>query len=293
MLSGGRVLRVGTRAPKTSAGYDLVNLFVGSEGTLAVITRITLELAPLPPQVMTALAAFPDAASATRAVATLMGSGLSPAACEFLDEVTVRTIERAAALGLPPHPLLFLEFHGTSRAGLEADVELVRELCCGEGALSFDAGIGPDERARLWDARHRAYRTICEAHPGEGILIVDAAVPRSSYPQLAATARSLLDQRCLTGYILGHAGDGNLHCLILGRRDDRAAWDAIQEVNAAIVEAALALGGTATGEHGVGLGKSRFLAREHGPALDLMRQFKDLLDPKGILNPGKVLPAPG
>ncbi|MHB8765749.1 MAG: FAD-binding oxidoreductase [Deferrisomatales bacterium] len=290
VLADGRVVEVGTEAPKSSAGYDLAGLMVGSEGTLGVFTRITLTLAPLPPEVMTALAAFPDAASATRAVTAIMASGLGPAACEFLDEVTVATVDRAAGLGLPPHPLLFLEFHGSSRAGLEADVGAVEELCRGEGALTFDAGVGPDERARLWDARHRAYHTIREAHPGSGILIVDAAVPRSRYPDLAARARAAVDRRGLPGYIFGHAGDGNLHCLIVGRFGDEPAWASIHEASAEIVEHALDLGGTASGEHGIGVGKRRFLAREHGPALDLMRQLKATLDPRGILNPGKVLP---
>jgi D-lactate dehydrogenase (cytochrome) len=290
VLADGRTIEVGTLAPKSSSGYHLADLFVGSEGTLGVFTRITLSLAPLPPEVMTALAAFPDAGSATRAVTAVMASGLSPAACEFLDEQTVATVEAADHLGLPPHPLLFLEFHGTNRPGLQADVGVVEELCRAHGALTFDAGVGPDERTRLWDARHKAYRTIREAHPGWGILIADAAVPRSLYPDLAATARDVLTRRRLTGYIFGHAGDGNLHCLLLGPLGDEAVWASIREANAEIVEAALALGGTATGEHGVGIGKRRFLAREHGPALELMRLLKATLDPKGILNPGKVLP---
>ncbi|GAB6063602.1 FAD-binding oxidoreductase [Deferrisoma palaeochoriense] len=290
VLADGRVIETGTLAPKTSSGLDLVGLLVGSEGTLGVFTRITLELAPLPPEVLTALVPFADAAPATRAVAAIMGSGLGVAACEFLDLHTVRVVERAARLGLPDRPLLFLEFHGTSRAGLEADAGLVEEICRAEGAQAFEAGIGPDERARLWDARHRAYRTIREAHVGEGILIVDAAVPRSRYPDLAARAREILDRRGLTGYIFGHAGDGNLHCLILGRLGDEALWTSIHEANAEIVEAALGLGGTATGEHGVGLGKRRFLPREHGASLDLMRDVKRLFDPRGLLNPGKMFP---
>ncbi|RMG95182.1 MAG: FAD-binding oxidoreductase [Candidatus Dadabacteria bacterium] len=290
VLADGRVIETGTLAPKTSSGLDLVGLLVGSEGTLGVFTRITLELAPLPPEVLTALVPFADAAAATRAVAAIMGSGLGVAACEFLDLHTVRVVERAARLGLPDRPLLFLEFHGTSRAGLEADAGLVEEICRAEGAQAFEAGIGPDERARLWDARHRAYRTIREAHVGEGILIVDAAVPRSRYPDLAARAREILDRRGLTGYIFGHAGDGNLHCLILGRLGDEALWASIQEANAEIVDAALGLGGTATGEHGVGLGKRRFLPREHGTSLDLMRDVKRLFDPRGLLNPGKMFP---
>ncbi|GAB4254414.1 FAD-binding oxidoreductase [Deferrisoma sp.] len=290
VLADGRVIEAGTLAPKTSSGLDLVGLLVGSEGTLGVFTRITLELAPLPPEVLTALVPFADAAAATRAVAAIMGSGLGVAACEFLDLHTVRVVERAARLGLPDRPLLFLEFHGTSRAGLGADAGLVEEICRAEGAQAFEAGIGPDERARLWDARHRAYRTIREAHVGEGILIVDAAVPRSRYPDLAARAREILDRRGLTGYIFGHAGDGNLHCLILGRLGDEALWASIHEANAEIVEAALGLGGTATGEHGVGLGKRRFLPREHGASLDLMRDLKRLFDPRGLLNPGKMFP---
>lgn len=289
-LADGRRAEVGTLAHKSSSGYDVTGLFVGSEGTLGVFTRITLELAPLPPEVMTALAAFPDADSATRAVTAVMASGLGPAACEFLDGATVGAVEAAARLGLPPHPLLFLEFHGSSRAGLAADVGLVEEACRAQGALTFDAGVGPDERARLWDARHRAYRIIRETHPGHAILIVDAAVPRSRYPELAARAREAVDRRALTGYIFGHAGDGNLHCLILEPREPGTPRDAVEEANAEIVEAALALGGTATGEHGVGVGKRKFLAREHGAGLDLMRLVKHSLDPKGILNPGKILP---
>ncbi len=292
VLADGRVVETGTLAPKTSSGFDLPGLLVGSEGTLGIFTRVDLELAPLPPEVLTALVPFPDAEGATRAVAAIMGAGLGVAACEFLDRHTVRVVEQGAGLGLPDRPLLFLEFHGTSRAGLGADADLVEEICRGEGAEAFEAGIGPDARARLWDARHRAYRTIREAHVGEGILIVDAAAPRSRYPELAARAREILDCRGLTGYIFGHAGDGNLHCLILGRLGQEALWASIQEANGEIVEAALALGGTATGEHGVGVGKRRFLRREHGAALDVMVALKGLLDPAGILNPGKIFPDP-
>ncbi len=288
VLADGRAVEVGTLAPKSSSGYDLTSLFVGSEGTLGIFTRITLSLAPLPPEVMTALVAFADAGDATRTVSELMGSGLAPAACEFLDDVTVRTVEAAAGLGLPPKPLLFLEFHGASREGLRVDLAAVEALCRSGGAHTFDAGVGPDERARLWEVRHRAYPTIRESHPGQGILIVDAAVPRSRYPELAAQARKVLDRRGLVGYIFGHAGDGNLHCLILGALGDPDLWESIHAANGEIVEVALALGGTASGEHGVGVGKKHFLALEHGGGLDLMRRMKATLDPKGILNPGKI-----
>ncbi len=288
VLASGEVLHTGTQASKTASGYDLVHLFVGSEGTLGVVTQATLRLAPLPEHFSSAIASFGDAASATRSVSAIMGSGLVPAALEFLDLETVQALNESGEFELAPHPTLLLEFHSAAEAALKEELALVESLCREEDCLAFEGGLGRAERDRLWRARHQTYEILVRRRPGTSYLIVDVAAPVSKYPELVSIAQQEMSQRGLQGYLVGHAGDGNLHPLIPYQAEDEDSYAVAVAAEEAMVEAAIAMGGTATGEHGVGIGKRGFMAREHGASLGVMRAIKATLDPRGILNPGKI-----
>ena len=289
VLANGEILHAGSRSVKQSSGYDLVHLFVGSEGTLGIIAEATLRLAPIPEHVSAAVAAFPTVAAAVQAVVAVRGSGLEPAALEFIDAYHARVLSAEEGVDLAEYPTLFLEFHAAHRAALDLGLELAGEICRDLGALSFTATADPTARRRLWHARHHAYEIAQRNHPGRDFDILDVAVPLSAYPALVAHVEETLAARAATGYLIGHAGDGNLHVLL--PHGDRAERDRAAAVNREIVLKAIALEGTASGEHGTGIGKARFLQQEHGaPAVALMRTLKHTLDPHGILNPGKILP---
>ncbi|MBN2231287.1 MAG: FAD-binding oxidoreductase [Deltaproteobacteria bacterium] len=288
VLPGGQVIDTGCRAPKSSSGYDLTRLFVGSEGTIGVVTEATLRLTGLPAHVLATTITFPDLASASRAVALMIGGGLSPAALELLTPGLIELMNREKDLGLPLVPSLFCEFHGISPAHLEETAALAREVCNECGATGFRYATEERERLNLWRARHEAWETIHRAHPGRETLIVDAAVPISRYPEMVLFAREQVEKQDVTGYVFGHAGDGNLHVVLVGDPADANEWGRLEAVNHAVVEAAVQAGGTCTGEHGVGIGKRKFMALEHGAGYDLMRRIKNLVDPKGLMNPGKI-----
>jgi len=289
-LADGRVIRTGSLAAKSASGYDLVHLFIGSEGTLGVVTAATLRLAPLPEHFSAAVASFPTVQAATRAVSAIMGSGIVPAALELLDAATVRTLNTVPEFSLPVQPTLLMEFHSATHAALQAELNLVSELCRQEGCTRLDAGLGREERDRLWRVRHQTYEILVRNNPGKSFLIVDVAVPVSRYPELVVAAEQALEAHGLHGYLVGHAGDGNLHALVPYTPDDAESYAVAVQANVVMVEAAIRLGGTATGEHGVGLGKRRFMPLEHGESLDVMRMIKAALDPHGVLNPGKIFP---
>jgi D-lactate dehydrogenase (cytochrome) len=283
--ANGNVIHLGTRARKDSSGYDLLHLFVGSEGTLGVVTEATLKIAPLPANFSASLAAFEGIEPAMQAVVDIVGAGLSPSALEFLDVETVRALKADKGLSLVEAPTLIVEFNGTSDDEGLAEAE---EICRESGAIHFEVASGLEARNRLWEARHHAYESLLRQHPNQWQLIIDVCVPLSRYPELVLYANEVLTEHQLLGYKFGHAGDGNLHINVIYDPDSTPQMERAQAVNALIVERAIALDGTATGEHGVGIGKRKFITRQHGPALDVMRQIKDLLDPNGILNPGKI-----
>ncbi len=287
VLPHGEVIQTGCKARKSSSGYDLARLFVGSEGTLGVVTEATLRLAGIPAHHLAATISFDTLENASRAVAVMIGSGTEPAALELLTPELIRLLNRENGLGLAEVPSLFTEFHGISEATLHATAEMVRELCEECGATGFRFGVTERERAELWRARHEAWETIHRAHPGKETLIVDAAVPISKYPQMILYAQQLLDERQAAGYVFGHAGDGNLHVVMAGDPAIAAEWSVLEEINDRIVQQAVEVGGTCTGEHGVGIGKRKFMTLEHGRSYELMRQIKTLLDPRGLMNPDK------
>ncbi len=288
VIPGGDVIHTGCKAPKSSSGYDLTRLFVGSEGTLGIVTEATLRLTGIPSHHLAATAAFDRLEDASHAVAVLIGSGIEPAALELLPPQLIGLMNREKHLGLAEQPTLFCEFHGISRAMLEEIAVLAEEICRDCGATLFKTGIDERQRQDLWRARHEAWETIHRAHPGKDTLVVDAAVPISQYPDMVVFAQGLVDQFGAVGYVFGHAGDGNLHVVLVGNPDDFAEWSRIETINDRIVTRAVELGGTCTGEHGIGIGKRKFMPLEHGDSYELMRRIKALLDPKGLMNPGKI-----
>ncbi len=289
VLANGDVIHTGTRSKKTSSGYDLTHLFIGSEGTLGVVTQATLRLHPIPEHFSAAVASFETIADATRSVAAMMGAGLKPVALEFIDPVTARNLNTTGEFQLREKPTLLLEFHSATTQSIEHELALAHEVCRDNACVFFEQGVGRAERDRLWKMRHSTYEVMVRNYPGVAFLICDVAAPVSKYPELVAACEREINALGLAGAsMVGHAGDGNLHPLVPYLPDDEASHARALGALGNMVRVALALGGTATGEHGVGLGKIPFMAAEHGASLEVMRAIKKLLDPHGILNPGKM-----
>jgi D-lactate dehydrogenase (cytochrome) len=288
VLPRGQVIHTGCKAPKSSAGYDLTRLFVGSEGTIGVVTEATLRLTGIPSHYLAATIRFPDLEKASEAVALMIGSGLGPAALELLPPGLIGLMNREKNLGLAEVPSLFCEFHAISANALQETAQLAKELCEECGATGFQYATAEADRKELWRARHEAWETIHRAHPKQETLIVDAAVPISRYPEMVVFAQQAVDAHQAIGYVFGHAGDGNLHVVMAGDPANPTEWGKLEAINQAIVEKAIQVGGTCTGEHGVGIGKRKFMQMEHGESFELMRQIKNLIDPKGLMNPGKI-----
>lgn len=276
------------RARKSSAGYDLTRLFVGSEGTLGVITEITLRLHPLPEAVSAAVCAFPSMSAAARTVIETIQIGVPIARVEFVDALAVRAINRNAQLGLAEAPTLFFEFHGTE-SGVREQAQQVEALAEQNGGQGFEWATRPEDRTRLWSARHHAYFSMLQLKPGCRAVTTDVCVPISQLAACVEETEADLNASSLPCPIVGHVGDGNFHVAILvdpAKPEELAEAEAL---NDRIVERALRMGGTCTGEHGVGLHKMRFLAAEHGEnAVDAMRAIKRALDPRNLMNPGKI-----
>jgi D-lactate dehydrogenase (cytochrome) len=289
VLAGGKVVRTGSRAVKTSAGYNLTSLLVGSEGTLGVITELTLRLHPIPEHIVVARAAFPSVEAACRAAAAIIGAGVLVTRCELLDATTIGALNAFSGTSFPESPYLFVEFGGTE-AGVAGDLASTRELVEDEGATAFEAEGDPTARARMWNARHNALMASLALAPGTKAMTTDVAVPVSELAAAIEHARRTLDESGLRGGIVGHVGDGNFHVAFLLDPDDEASIARAEALNATLVDDALGRGGTCTGEHGIGFGKLRYLEQEHGDLVPLYRGVKQLFDPNGILNPGKLVP---
>lgn len=285
VLASGEGLELGRGVRKTSAGYDLKDLFIGSEGTLGVITRLTLRLHPLPEHIHTLRVFFGDLEATAQAAYAVMASGLPVARLELVDAIGIRAINRYLERDYPEQPALFVEFHSSTKEALEAESRLAIELMREHGATQIDTARTQEERSAQWEARHQSYWALVHLYPGKEYLSTDTAVPISKMPELVGFANRLLGEMGLEGNILGHVGDGNFHTLVVSEPGDPRAG----EFSERLVEHTLTLGGTCTGEHGVGLRKKKYLEKEHGPALAWMRQIKQLFDPEGILNPGKIV----
>ena len=287
-LADGSLVRLGTRARKSSAGFDLLHLMIGAEGTLGIITELTLRLHPLPSSVAAASCAFPTLRDAVATVTDLVMSGAPMARMEFLDEHQVRACNVHSKLGLPEKPTLFLEFHGSENSVRE-QAELAQEVAASHDGIDFKWATRPEDRTQFWRARHMAYFAALALRPGCVCVVADVCVPISALADAVASAREDIDREGLVAPILGHVGDGNFHVLFLQMPDAPQEREAVDRVYAAMVDRALAAGGTCTGEHGIGMGKKTKLIAEVGQTVvDLMRDTKRAWDPKSILNPGKI-----
>ncbi len=288
VLADGRIVRTSRRARKSSAGYDLTRLFVGSEGTLGVIAELTLKLYGIPEAISAAVCPFPDLKSAVETVITTIQSGIPVARIELLDEVQMDAINRHAKLDYPVRPTLFFEFHGSER-GVVEQVEQVKAIAADNGAGDFRWATRPEDRSRLWQARHDAFYACLALRPGAKGLATDVCVPISRLAECIVETRRDIDETGLLAPIVGHVGDGNFHVVVVMDMDDPAEVARCKAFNERLVMRALAMDGTCTGEHGVGYGKIDFLTAEHGEAVSVMRALKTALDPRNIMNPGKIV----
>ncbi len=290
VLADGRVIKTGTRAKKSAAGYDLTRLFVGSEGTLGIITELTVRLHPLPEAIASAVCAFPSIDAAVQTVIQTIQLGIPVARIELLDALTVQAINRHSKTRLREAPTLFFELHG-SPAGVAEQTEALHAIAVEHGGMDFEWADQPEDRSRLWQARHDAYYACLGLQPGARSITTDVCVPISRLAECIAATRADLERTGLVAPLLGHVGDGNFHMLLLVKPDDDIMLAKARGFAQRLAERAIAMDGTCTGEHGVGLGKRKYMALEHGDdALEVMRAIKMALDPDNIMNPGKILP---
>lgn len=288
VLADGRIINTGGRARKSSAGYDLTHLLVGSGGTLATFTELTVKLHPIPEAICAAICTFPSADHAVRAVIQTIQLGVPIARIELIDALTVRALNAYSKTDLREAPSLFFELHG-SEAGVQEQIETVRMVADEHAGQDFQWATHPEDRSRLWQARHNAYFASLALRPGCRSLTTDAVVPISRLAEcIEATAADLREQGLLAP-IFGHVGDGNFHALILVDPNDRAEVDRADGVAHRLAERAIAMQGSCTGEHGIGITKQHFMEVEHGAnSVDVMRAIKAALDPKQLMNPGKI-----
>ena len=287
VLADGTVMRTGGMAMKSSAGYNLTGLFVGSEGTLGVFTELTLRLYPVPEKVLAARAVFPGIEAAGRAAVAMIRSGMQIGRVELVDARTVEAVNAYKGTDYAVAPTLFLEFGG-SEAGVGGDVAAARAISGSEGCGGFEFEADEAARERLWEARHEAGLAITRLNPDKKPMTTDVCVPISDLPDALGHARQTIAEHGFDGAILGHVGDGNYHAVFPVDVEDEGEMERAEGVSGQIVRYALQRGGTCTGEHGIGSGKIGYLEEEHGDSLPFMRGIKRLADPKGIMNPGKV-----
>ncbi|MBB3214579.1 D-lactate dehydrogenase (cytochrome) [Herbaspirillum sp. Sphag1AN] len=289
VTADGNIIKTGTRAKKSSAGYDLTRLFVGSEGTLGIITEITVRLYPQPEAVSAAICSFPTVGDAVKTVIQTIQVGVPLARVELLDENGVKAINAYDKMTLPENPLLLFEFHG-SESSVKEQAEIVQEIAGDNQARGFEWATRPEDRTRLWAARHNAYFATLQLRPGSRAISTDCCVPISRLAECVLETKADCEANGLIHAIIGHVGDGNFHVQMLVDPNDPADVARAEAVNARMVARALAMDGTCTGEHGVGLHKMDFLVQEHGEgAIDVMRSIKHALDPGNIMNPGKIV----
>ncbi len=288
VLAHGEIIRIGSRARKSSAGYDLTHLFVGSEGTLGFITEVTLRLARMPDAVSAAVCAFPDVESAVKAAITILTAGIPMARLELLDEVQMMAVNRYSQLSYRESPTLFLEFHG-SPSGVAEQTEAARTIIAQFTHEEFQWATDETDRIRLWQARHDAYYASLALTPNGAGYVTDVCVPISNLAECIRRSKETLKSTRIPAPLFGHVGDGNFHVVFSIDPNSAEELAEVQRLSDEIITHALALDGTCTGEHGIGLGKRAALHREFGPAVEAMRAIKTVLDPRGIMNPGKVL----
>lgn len=287
VTADGTIVHTGSRARKSAAGYDLTRLFIGSEGTLGIITEITLKLTRLPEAVAAAVCAFPSVAAAVDTVIKLMDTGISIARIELLDELQMDAVNRYAGLAYEVAPTLFFEFHGSENTVAESS-EIAGKIAAAHGSGDFRWATDENERKKLWQARYDSYYAALSRRPGSVGYVTDACVPITRLTECIAKTKVLLEKSSLPATMLGHVGDGNFHVVFALEPDNKDELTEAQQLSHQIVDIALKMDGTCTGEHGVGIGKRNALEKEHGEALDLMCAIKHALDPQNLMNPGKV-----
>ncbi|MFM7669094.1 MAG: FAD-binding oxidoreductase [Betaproteobacteria bacterium] len=289
VTADGKVIKTGTRAKKSSAGYDLTRLFVGSEGTLGIIVEVTLKLYPQPEAISAAVCSFPSIEPAVNSVIQTIQMGVPVARVEFLDETSVRALNAHDKLSLPEKPLLLFEFHGSEHS-VKEQAELVQQIANEHGATGFEWATRPEDRSRLWQARHNAYFALLQLRAGSRAISTDCCVPISRLSECLLETKADLEREGVIHGIIGHVGDGNFHVQMIIDPNDPADIARAEGVNERMVTRAIAMQGTCTGEHGIGLHKIDFLVQESGEeTVDVMRTIKHALDPHNIFNPGKVL----
>jgi len=290
VLPDGRVITTGGRARKSSSGLDLTRLFVGSEGTLGVITELTLRLYGRPEAVRAAVCPFASMAGAANTVIQTIQLGIPVARIEIIDESQLAIVNAYSKTDYPLAPTLFFEFHGISEASVEDQIRAVEEIAREHGAKGFSWAASLDDRNTLWQARHNAYYATVASRPGARAWTTDICVPISHLAECILETQADIAEAGVVAPLVGHAGDGNFHLIIMLDPADEAEFATIARLSERLVERALKFGGTCSGEHGVGLGKLKYLEAEHGAALDVMRAIKRAIDPGNLMNPGKLIP---
>ena len=290
VLPDGRIIKTGGRARKSSSGYDLTRLFVGSEGTLGVITELTLRLYGRPEAVRAAVCPFESMAGAANAVIQTIQLGIPVARIEIIDEAQLRVVNAYSRTNYPLAPTLFFEFHGTSEVVVEDQIRAVEEIAREHGAQGFKWASSLEDRNTLWQARHNAYYATVASRPGARAWTTDICVPISHLAECILETQQDLEQANVVAPLVGHAGDGNFHLIIMLDPSDQKEFETVTRISERLVERALRFGGTCSGEHGVGFGKLKYLPAEHGAALDVMRTIKQAIDPLNLMNPGKLIP---
>ncbi len=288
VMADGRVIRTASRARKSAAGYDLTRLFIGSEGTLGVITEVTLKLYGIPEAISSAVASFPSLEAAVNTVITTIHCGVPIARIELLDDVQMDAVNRYSNLDYPVQPTLLFEFHGTE-AGVAEQAKMVKAIADDHGAPDFQWASGSEDRNRLWQARHDAYYAALALRPGSKGMATDVCVPISRLAECILETRADIEASGVLAPIVGHVGDGNFHLVLIMDPDDADEVARVKALNERMIMRAIAMDGTCTGEHGVGFGKVDFLVAEHGEAVSLMRAMKIAFDPDNIMNPGKIV----
>ena len=291
VLADGRVIRTGSRARKSSAGYDLTRLFVGAEGTLGIVTEVTVRLHPVPDAIAAAACAFPSVDAAVDAVVALLQCAVPLARIELLDDLTVGAVNRFSGLGLPDAPMIFTELHAFSAEALGEQLDMVRAIVGDHGGSVHATATTEEDRARLWEARHKVYYAGLAMKPGARSWTTDVCVPVSELATCIREARADCAAHGVLAPLVGHVGDGNFHMLMLVDASDDGGLQRARLVNDRLVQRAIDCGGTCTGEHGIGMGKVASLAKQHGDLLPLMRAIKTAFDPDNLMNPGKIFAA--
>jgi D-lactate dehydrogenase (cytochrome) len=291
VMADGRIIQTARRSKKSSAGYDLTRLFVGSEGTLGIITEVTVKLHPVQAAMSAAVCSFASIDGAAKTVIQTLQSGIPIARSELLCALTMKALNAHNKTKLREQPTLLLEFHGTEK-GVVEQAEMVQEIARENGGMDFQWATKPEERTKLWEARHQAYFACLQLKPGSRALSTDVCVPISRLAECVTETTKDLEKSSLPIPLFGHVGDGNFHLVILIDPNSEKEIAEAKDINVRVVRRALAMEGTCTGEHGIGIGKQTYLAEELGEAVDLMRDLKRTFDPENLLNPGKVVALP-